>query len=140
MKLTKSFIGILLVVITLASCSKTEKVLVKQDGKWNIDKQVTTTTIGGASTTDTQTDIGVATFNDGTGVINYNDGTTSTFDWSVVDDVITITYTDGTTNSIDFTILSDSGKDFQHWSGSYTIDFLGTSTVVDIDITLSSLN
>ncbi|MBK7566830.1 MAG: hypothetical protein IPI31_03305 [Bacteroidetes bacterium] len=60
----KQVIAVLFISVSLFSCAKTEKVLVKHDGEWNIDKQVTTTTTGGVSTTETDTDYGVATFNE----------------------------------------------------------------------------
>ncbi len=139
MKRITQVIAVMFIAVTLFSCGKTEKVLVKHDGEWNIDKQVTTTTSGGISTTETDTDYGVATFNEnGTGFITYNDGTTDTFSWSVNDDIISITY-DALAVTVDYTIL-DSSKDSQHWSGSYTYEIFGVDFVVDTEIWFSSLN
>lgn len=135
----KQVIAVLFISVSLFSCAKTEKVLVKHDGEWNIDKQVTTTTTGGISTTETDTDYGVATFNEnGTGFITYNDGTSDTFSWSVNDDIISVTY-DALATTVDYTII-DSSKDSQHWSGSYSGDIFGIPYVVDTEIWFSSLN
>lgn len=134
----KQVAAIFFIAVTLFSCAKTEKLLVKQDGEWNIDKQTTTTTIGGSSTTETDTDYGVVTFEEnGTGFITYNDGTTDTFSWTVVDDIISITY-DSLAITVDYTIV-ESSKDSQQWTGTYTYSILGVDAVIDTEIWLSSL-
>ncbi len=139
MKLTSQFCVVMLLSITLFSCSKTEKVLVKHAGGWNIDKSITTTTMDGTSTTTTEYDSGVATFADnGTGIIVYNGGFAESFKWSVAEDVITITY-DLSTTSIPYTILDDSASDYQHWSGTYTYMLGPMEVVIDSDLTLSAI-
>ncbi len=139
MKKTIQIATMLLVVVSLYSCTKTEKVLVRKDGTWNIDEQTSSYTLFGVPTTDTDTDAGTVTFkDDGSGTIDYNDGTSDTFAWSVTDDVISVTYA-SIGETVDFDIL-DSSKDSQHWNGSYTYDVLGTPVDVTVDLKLSSLN
>jgi len=139
MKLTSQICVVMLLSITLFSCSKTEKVLVKHAGGWNIDKSITTTTIDGISSTTTEYDAGVATFADnGTGIMVYNGGFAETFTWSVAEDVITISY-DISLTSIPFTILDDSASDYQHWSGTYSYLLGPTEVVIDSDLTLSAI-
>ena len=130
---------VLLLSITLFSCSKTEYVLPKQDGQWNIDKQITATTMNDVTTYQTAYDIGIATFtDDGKGSISDNGVVLETFTWDVSGDVITITY-DISTTTIAFTILDDSASDYQHWSGSYSYMLGPTEVVIETDLTMSAI-
>lgn len=125
----------------LFSCGKTDKILVRHDGKWNVDKITITTTVSGFSSTSTENDFGVMTFKDnGTGTLEYSDGSpTDSFTWSVNNDNDVITLKIGSDDPVDYDILS-SDKDTQHWSGSYTTIVVGITTMYDVDIQLSSLN
>jgi len=140
MQKTMRILSICLLFIAMASCGKTEKVLVKQDGIWNVDKLTSITSVnGGTPTTDSETNAGTITFSeDGTGIIVYTAGGGDSFDWEVDGDIITITFL-SLGMAIDYDI-NESSKNEQVWSGSYSYDILGMTYDVDQEITLGRLD
>lgn len=135
-KLLLCSLAVVMITI-LTSCGKTDKVLVKNDGLWNIDKVTTVTeTSGFPTTTDEETDNGTAEFRgDGTGTFTYPDGTSDEFTWEVSDDVITLEQSGFT---FDYTIL-ESSKSEQKWEYSETTDIGGFTSTITITIELSSI-
>jgi hypothetical protein len=126
-------------MLTFASCANIEKILIKNNGKWNIDRITSTTEITGfPSTTDEDLNAGTILFEDsGTGTIEYNDGTSETFDWQVTDDVITIDF-NATGFTIDYDIL-ESSKNSQSWRGTIEETFSGITTIYTQEVELSAI-
>lgn len=130
------FLTIAVLAITiLSSCAKTEKILVKKDGVWNMDKFTSTLEITGLpTTTDTESNYGTITFkDDGTGVFNFSLGFSQDFTWEVNDDIITITAGGDVTN---YDIL-ESEKDYQKWSNVTTETAGGVTSTYTYVIELS---
>lgn len=121
------------------SCGNTEKQLVKNDATWNIDKAVFTTEIPGFPTlVDESINLGTVTFHeDGTGIINYSNGTEENFEWMVEDDEITIEYfVRGFIMTYD--ILESSSKE-QSWKGTIQFTLGSDPTTYTEEIELTAL-
>ena len=130
----------IMLLTTFYSCGNTEKILVRKDGNWNIDEYTTTTDFGGVNDTEVHENYGTCTFkDDGTGTIQYSDGSPDdSFTWSVNEDIVTVTFA-AIGEAIDFDVI-ESTRTSQHWKGSYTIDVLGVPVTTQIDFSLSFMD
>ncbi len=127
----------------ITSCNDPEHLLLRHDGKWNIDLETVTYTVGDTTTITSFADYGVYTFNDdGTGHVQYTNASNILFTWTLKDDLLSVTYTidiySGSTLTVDFDILEIS-KEEQHWYGEYPYNLYGTDVYYKEDIQLSSM-
>ena len=81
-------------ILMITSCTKLEKVLAKKDGKWNVTRTLTRSTVGGIPVYDsTSTNPNMSyTFNDdGTGLISSGISSSTSFTWTSDNKAETIT-------------------------------------------------
>ena len=92
MKLMKALSMLALVAVVAVGCGKTEKILPKKDGLWDVTKVTTRYYTGGnLDSTETYSDAGTYRFEtDGTGVITEDGGATQAFEWTANDDAETV--------------------------------------------------
>ncbi len=86
MKNVKNLLILIAVAFTFAACTNLEKILIFQDGIWNVDQRTNEVYVSGilnVSQTDTLKDDGTIIFNKNlTGSYTEGDGDTGTFTWA----------------------------------------------------------
>lgn len=126
----------LLSAFIMVGCSNTEKILAKKDGKWAIASQSDKYYTDGVLDSEevATTGLGFIIFeDDGTGEFESDAGVASdSFNWSFADDKVTIT--SGGLGLV-YDVL-ESDKDAQKWSTSIEIEFLGSVSRTDSELSL----
>jgi hypothetical protein len=137
MKTLKTIFLVVLAATMFAACTADfDKIIVKQDGTWNVAKITSESyTNGVLDSTDVSENEGTITFNsDNTGSYNGIDGESGNFTWSYNAEIEQLTWTEDSV-SLTYDILESSNK-AQTLQTDITFDFFGVEfkTVITIEL------
>lgn len=126
MKTLKTIFLVFLAASMFAACTADfDKIIVKQDGTWNVDKVTTESyTNGNLDTTEVLENQGTITFNsDNTGSYQDLNGESGNFTWTYNADTEQLTWTEDSI-SLTYDIL-ESSNNAQTMQSEFTFDFFG---------------